>query len=95
MERQSGGLVEEARLVHPALGHQEMEVRMDIDPVPKCLNGRDDSGHQLATGQNLEIPGQGPEGTAIKIFRKPAIVLKKDAWHLRDEHSLSALLMHL
>jgi len=43
-------LVEEARLVHPAFGHQKMEVRVGIDPVPEGLNGRDDSGHQLAAG---------------------------------------------
>jgi len=28
-----GDLMEEAHIVHPALGHQEMEVRMHIDPV--------------------------------------------------------------
>jgi hypothetical protein len=39
---------------------------MEIDPVPKCLNGRDDSGHQLAPGYNLELTGQGPEGQAAE-----------------------------
>jgi hypothetical protein len=34
--------MEDARLVHSTLGHQEMEVRMKIDPVPECLNGGDE-----------------------------------------------------
>jgi len=53
-----GDLMEEARLVHSAVGDQEMEVRMDIDPVPKCLNGGDDSGPKLASAHDFEIAGQ-------------------------------------
>jgi len=43
-------LVEGTRLIRSALRHQEMEVRVDIYPVPKCLNGRNHSGHELAAG---------------------------------------------
>jgi len=32
----SGDLVEDARLVHSALGNQEMEVRVEIDPGSEC-----------------------------------------------------------
>jgi len=48
----------EARLVHSALGDQGMEMGMDIDPVPKCLNGGDDPGHKLALGHDFEITSQ-------------------------------------
>ena len=34
----------EARLVRPALGHQEMEVGVEIDLVSEGLDGRDDPG---------------------------------------------------
>ncbi len=37
--------MEEARLVHSALGHQEMETGVKIDPVPKGLDGGNDSRH--------------------------------------------------
>ena len=61
-----GDLMEKACLVHPALGHQEMEGGVKIHPVPECLNGRDDSRHQLAAGCSLKISGQGPEGRAAE-----------------------------
>ncbi len=43
-------LVEDAGLVHPALGDQEMKVRVEINPVAERLNSRDDSGHKVAPG---------------------------------------------
>jgi hypothetical protein len=49
--------MDEAGLIHSALGHQKMEVREKIDPVSECLNGRDDSGPKPAPGYNLEISG--------------------------------------
>ena len=69
----------------PTLGHQEMEVEVKINPVPKCLNGRDDSRHKLAPGCHLEITGQGPEGAATKISQEPAIVLEEYPQHLGDD----------
>jgi len=35
-----GDFLEEARPVHPAFGHQEMQVRVGIDPVAEGLNGK-------------------------------------------------------
>jgi hypothetical protein len=40
------------RLVGPALGHQKMEVHVEIDPVPKGLDGGDDPGRKRAPGHN-------------------------------------------
>jgi len=76
--------MEEARLVHPALGHQKMEVGVKIDPGSEGLNGGNNSGHQLAPGCHLEITGHRPEGAAAELPQQPAIVLKEDAQHLRD-----------
>ena len=42
-------LMEEAGRVHSVLGHQEMQMRVDIYPVPKCLNGRNHSGRSNGT----------------------------------------------
>jgi hypothetical protein len=42
--------MEEARLIYSVLGHQEMQTGVKIDPVAKCLDGRDNSGHQLSPG---------------------------------------------
>jgi len=58
-----GDLAKDARLVHPALGHQEMEVRVISNPSSEGLNRRDDSGHQLAWGHGFEITDEGAEGT--------------------------------
>lgn len=40
-------LMEGARLIYPALGHQEMEVGVEIDPVAKALDGGNNAGHKL------------------------------------------------
>ena len=72
-------LVEGTRLIHSALRHQEMQMRVDIYPVPECLNGRDDPGHKLASGRDFEISSQGPESAAAELAQKPAVVFKEDA----------------
>ena len=70
-------------LVHAALGHQEMEVYVKVDPVPEGLDSRGDPGRKRAPGRNLEITGQGPEGAAAEIAEEPALVLEEDPQHLR------------
>ena len=42
--------MEEPGLIHPALGHQEMEMRVEIYPVAKGLDGGDDPGPKLTSG---------------------------------------------
>ena len=67
-----GDLMEEARLVHSALGHQEMEVGVKIDPIAECLNSCDDSGHNVSFSHDFEIPRQGAEGAVAVVFsRRP------------------------
>ena len=77
-------LMEDARLVHAALGHQEMEVGVEVYPVPEGLDGRDDTGRKRAPGQAFEVTGQGPEGAAAEVPQKPARELKEDPQHLGD-----------
>jgi hypothetical protein len=36
--------LEDARFVHTALGHQKMQVRVKIDPVPEGLDDGDNAG---------------------------------------------------
>jgi hypothetical protein len=81
------------RLVHASLGHQEVEVRVKIDPVPKCLNDRNNSGHMLAPGYNPEITGQGPEGQATELPEELALVLKEDPKHHGDGEDEEAVLL--
>ena len=45
--------MEEARLIHSALCHQKMQMRVEIDPVAKCLNGRDYPGHELSPHSSI------------------------------------------
>jgi hypothetical protein len=80
--------MEEARPVHSALGHQEMEVGVKIDPVAECLNGGDDSGHKLAPRDSLKITGQGAESAGAKLPQEPAFELEENPQHLgnRKDH---------
>jgi hypothetical protein len=39
-----GDLMEDTYLVHSALGHQEMEVGVEINPAAEGLDGSNDSG---------------------------------------------------
>jgi hypothetical protein len=77
-------LMEDARLIHAALGYQEMEVGVKIDPVAEGLDSGNDPRRKRAPGHNLEITGQGPEGAAAKIPQEPALVLEEDPQHLGD-----------
>jgi hypothetical protein len=43
-----------------------MDVRVEIDPVAECLDGRNHSGHELACGESLKIADQGLEGQAAE-----------------------------
>jgi len=76
--------VEGTRFIHPALGHQEMEVGVKIDPVAKCLNGGDDPGHEFAPRDSLKITIQGAESQAAELPQQPAVVAEEDAEHLGD-----------
>ena len=69
-------LMEDARLVQAALGHQKMEVHMKIDPVPKGLDGGDDPGRKRAPGHNLEVTAQGPEGAAAEIAEETPLTIR-------------------
>ena len=60
-------------------------MRVEIDPVAECLNGRDNPGHKLAPGDYLEVTGHRPEGAATKIPQEPAVVLEEDTEHLGDD----------
>ena len=66
-------LLEDARLVHSALGHQKMEVHVEINPVPEGLDGGHDPRRKRAPGHNFEVSGQGPEGAAAEIPQEPAL----------------------
>jgi len=81
-------LMENARLVGPTLGHQKMEVHVKIDPVPKGLDGGDDSGRKRAPGHNLEVTAQGPEGAAAEIAEETAIdTSKRSVSRIHSPHS--------
>jgi len=77
-------LVKDTRLVRPALGHQVMEMGVEINPVPKGLDSRDDAGRKRALSQEFEVSGQGPEGTAAEVPQQPALELEEDSQHLGD-----------
>jgi len=76
--------VEEARLVHSALGHQEMEVGMKINPVAKCLNSRDDTGLEIVSRYGPEIEKNRSDSTAAKFPEKLALEFEEYPKHLRD-----------
>ncbi len=80
----AGDLVEDAGLVHSALGHQEMEGGMEIYPGSKFLDGGDHSGHQLSLGHNFKITDERAESRAAEIPQQPAVVLEEYPEHPGD-----------
>ena len=48
-------------------------MRVEIDPVAECLNGRDNPGHKLAPGDYLEVTGHRPEGAATLVLRQEPV----------------------
>jgi len=56
-----------------------------IYPGSKCLDGRDDPGHQLVAGCHLKITSQGAESTAAELPQQPAVVLEEEPEHLGDD----------
>ena len=79
-----GDFVEEARLIHSTLGHQELEVRVTIDPVYERLNGGNNPGHQLPAGYHLKITRQRAESRAAELPQQPAVVLEEYPQHPGD-----------
>jgi hypothetical protein len=76
--------LEIARCVHPPFGHQEVEVRVEIDPVPKSLDGGDGARDELFPRHGLEILRQGVDRRAAKIAQEPTLVLEEYSQHLGD-----------
>ncbi len=52
---------EGARLIHPALCHQEMRMQIKVDPVPEGLDGGDDAGGKGAPGRHRRRAASGQE----------------------------------
>jgi hypothetical protein len=55
--------VEDPCPVHAAFGHQEMEVRVEVDPIPEGLDGGNDTG---------DSSGQRPPGRPAGNARTPS-----------------------
>jgi len=54
--------VEDPRLVDTALGQQEMQVRVEVDPIPEGLDSNNDAGDELFSRQGLKIDREGLDG---------------------------------
>ena len=54
--------VEDPRPVHAALGQQEMQVRVEVDPIPEGLDSNNDAGDELFSHQGLKIDREGLDG---------------------------------
>ncbi len=54
--------------IRPALGHQEMEVGVEVDPVAEGLQDGDDAKRERAAGDGLEIPLQGPNSFYFSVL---------------------------
>jgi len=77
-------LMEGAHRIHPALGHQKMQVRMKIDPVPEGLDYGDNAGLKCFARCSLKIYEKCPDRAAAKIAQEPAFELEKYPEHLGD-----------
>jgi len=70
--------------VFTALGHQEVEVGVEIGLLSKGLDGGHDP-RELSAGCGLEVFEEGTDGRLAKIFQKPALVAEEDAEHPGDD----------
>jgi len=80
-----GNLMEDAGRVRPALRHQEMEMRVEIDAVPEGLDDGDNPRLERRPGRSLQIEEKRPFGTAAKIPQELPLELEEHPEHLRDD----------
>jgi hypothetical protein len=81
---------DELQVVHPLpLGHQEMEVRMKINPVAKGLDGGNDSGSRLAPGYKRKMDGpvwaddrSGQQVAALGLYRAGPHLFGHPSFHV-------------
>jgi len=66
-------LMEGAGRIHPALGHQKMEMGMKIDAVPEGLDDGDNPRLKGRPRHSLKIEEKRPDATAAKIPQEPAL----------------------
>jgi hypothetical protein len=83
--------MEDARLIHLALRHQKMEMRVEIDTLPEGLDDRDNTGLECFPRRGLKIGKKRLDGTAAKIAQEPKLELEKDAQHLGDREDHLAM----
>ncbi len=51
--------MEDSRLIHAPLGNQEMQVRVEVDPVAEGRDGDDDAGNERLARQRLKVDREG------------------------------------
>jgi len=56
--------------VDTALGHQEMQVRVEVDPLPEGLDGDNDAGDDGLTRQSFKIEPEGPDSRPAELPEK-------------------------
>jgi len=64
--------MEHAAVIHPALGHQEMEAQVKVNPILKGLDRGDDARRDICLCHSPEVDGQGVGGTAAEVPRRLA-----------------------
>jgi hypothetical protein len=69
--------MEDPRPVHAALGHQEMEVRVEVDPIPESLDGDNDTGDEIFARHGLKIDRKGFDGASAELTEEPAPELEE------------------
>jgi hypothetical protein len=78
------------RPAHSPLGHQQMQVRVEVDPVAEGLDGDDDAGDERLARQRLKIDREGLDRRPAELPQEPAPVLEEDPQRLGDrQHHLA------
>jgi hypothetical protein len=72
---QVGDPMEGPALIHSALGHQEMEARVKVNPIRKGLDRGDDARRDIFLCHSPEVNGQGVDGTATEVAEEIGIFL--------------------
>ena len=70
--------MEDPRPVHAALGQQEMQVWVEVDPIPEGLDSDNDAGDELFARQGLEVDRQRLNGAMAELPEELSPELEED-----------------
>lgn len=77
--------MEDPRLIPSALGHQKMQMGMEIYSIPEGLDDGDNAGLKHRPRHGLKIEEKRPDRIPTKVSEELALELEEEAQHFGDD----------